>query len=281
MGIGDSTPQQDYCIYMHASRFSDKVYVGITNNVKRRWARKEESYKRSPHIYNALKKYGWDNFVHVVLHDKLTKEQACEEEKAWIALFKLSNRTYNITDGGEGVCGTHRTEEEKEHLRKTLTGRKASDELKAKLRKVQQEKSGKKIYSFDPNTKELVKQYPSINDAARQLNTTYHTIARAAKGKRVLAKELLWSFTPYLDAALQQSEIKYKRGKVYCYDLEGNFIKEYSNSREAAEAVNGYISAIIAICNKKHLSYKGFIWRKEKEEIDEDILLRIKKSRQL
>ena len=62
-----------YCVYKHTSP-SNKVYIGITINPKRRW--NKSHYKYNEHFNNAINKYGWDNFNHEILFSNLTIEDA-------------------------------------------------------------------------------------------------------------------------------------------------------------------------------------------------------------
>ena len=68
-----------YIVYLHVNPKNKKVYVGITNH----------GYTKCKKFYNAIIKYGWNNFNHIVL---------C-----------------NITDGEEDIIpsmlGKHHTEE--------------------------------------------------------------------------------------------------------------------------------------------------------------------------
>lgn len=280
MGIGDSSLQQGYCVYMHACRCNNKVYVGITNNVKARWAGKEEAYKGCSLIYNALKKYGWDNFAHVVLHDKLTKEEACEEEKIWIALFKLTNKSYNITDGGEGTSGVVRSEKHKEALRRHRLGIKVPKEIVEKTIQTKKKIHAgcRKIYAFDINTKQLVKEYLSVVEAAKEVKLAPTNISRAAKGNRPSAAGYIWSYSPNIDVENPYyDKIGSTKAKpVFCYDLFGNYIKTYSSSSEAVKEVGGIPRGINACCSKDIVSYKHHIWRYEMCEIEPEILKKIR-----
>lgn len=109
-----------WCLYKHISP-SGKVYIGITNNIKRRWLGKGYYYRLSKTKFaNALQKYGWDNFQHIVIEEGLTKEEACNKEKELIAYYKGRNLSYNITDGGEGYAGKHSTEHVKHRVESRL-----------------------------------------------------------------------------------------------------------------------------------------------------------------
>jgi group I intron endonuclease len=98
--------ERDYKLYVHISP-SDKRYYGITKmEVKNRW-HKGSGYKGNQYFYRAIEKYGWNNFIHEVLFDNLTKEEACLLEQMYIALYDTSNprKGYNLTLGGEGTVG--------------------------------------------------------------------------------------------------------------------------------------------------------------------------------
>ena len=106
---------KEYCLYVHTNKINNKVYIGITNNIERRWRNKGIEYKPKKEntrpFWNAICKYGWDNFEHEVIQDNLTFEEACELEKYYIKLSQSTNRMhgYNVAIGGNGgkIYKTH------------------------------------------------------------------------------------------------------------------------------------------------------------------------------
>ena len=87
---------------------------------------------KHPYFAQAILKYGWDNIKHELLHEKLSKEEACKLEQKYIAEYKSQSLSYNITDGGEGICGFQFSEEQREKLRESHKGKKQSSETVAK-----------------------------------------------------------------------------------------------------------------------------------------------------
>lgn len=93
-------------IYKVTNIINNKVYIGQT--VKQLSQRKSEHKHRflfeDSHnkFYNALKKYGWDNFVWEVLEESAdwTYEILDEKEKYYIKLYDSINKGYNILEGG-------------------------------------------------------------------------------------------------------------------------------------------------------------------------------------
>lgn len=99
--------EKNYCVYIHENTINNRMYIGITNNTKRRWRAngiEYKPYKRNTRpFWNAIDKYGWDNFKHSIIEKDLSFEEACEKEKYYIA--KYSNDgfdLYNVAEGGNG-----------------------------------------------------------------------------------------------------------------------------------------------------------------------------------
>ena len=59
----------------------NRKYFGVTKREPTdRWGHQGCQYKNSPYFYNAIQKYGWDNFEHTVLYRDLTSEDANKKE---------------------------------------------------------------------------------------------------------------------------------------------------------------------------------------------------------
>lgn len=120
--------ERNYTVYMHKNKINGKVYIGITKQkINSRW-RKGKGYKDCK-FRNAIDKYGWDNFEHIILCQNLTKDEACNKEIELIKKYNSTNRKYgyNISTGGDsGSIGTHRkmTDEHKEKDRIAHLGEK-------------------------------------------------------------------------------------------------------------------------------------------------------------
>lgn len=86
----------NYCLYKATSP-SGKIYIGITNNFKRRM----KEHLSSPYAFgSALRKYGRDQFVYEFEMFE-TVEEALSREAELVDLAALESRTlYNETVGG-------------------------------------------------------------------------------------------------------------------------------------------------------------------------------------
>ena len=108
-----------YKVYMHKLKKDNRVYIGITKqNLKKRW-QNGLGYVRSSYFYNAIQKYGWDDFEHILLFENLTKEEAEEKEKELIKIYNSNKKDYgfNLTNGGSAPIITE--EQKKKSLEDT------------------------------------------------------------------------------------------------------------------------------------------------------------------
>lgn len=95
--------EHNYTVYMHVNKIDNKKYVGITKmKPERRWGKNGRRYRDTLYFKNAIEKYGWDNFDHLILFEELTQEEAKQKEIEMIAKYKSNDRRfgYNLTAGG-------------------------------------------------------------------------------------------------------------------------------------------------------------------------------------
>lgn len=109
-----------FFIYQHTNLVNGKIYIGKSNNPKTRWARHiydSENYKQGSKqllFHRAIHKYGPANFTMQILSEYDTDQESLIGEAYFIKKFQSNdlNIGYNLTSGGEGVSGYHRTLEE-------------------------------------------------------------------------------------------------------------------------------------------------------------------------
>ena len=93
-----------YCVYIHTNRINGKKYVGQTihgDRPHKRWDN-GNGYKHCIYFYNAIQKYGWENFEHEIIANNLTAEEADNFEKLLIEKLDTMNpdKGYNLEPGG-------------------------------------------------------------------------------------------------------------------------------------------------------------------------------------
>lgn len=98
-----------FSVYCHLNKVNNKRYIGITcQQLKNRWQNGNGySAKTQPVFAAAIKKYGWENFEHIILFENLTADEAKAKEIELIAYYHTwigepDCKGYNMTRGGQG-----------------------------------------------------------------------------------------------------------------------------------------------------------------------------------
>lgn len=208
----------NYYVYIHTNKINNKRYVGITKqtNPERRWGKNGVNYKQSPHFYSAIRKYGWDNFIHEIIAMNLSKEHACKLEIGLIKKYKTQDKNfgYNTLSGGDapslpketrekisrGLIGNKNglgkpcSDEKKKKISDSQKGRKLSEGHKQKLSKpksvsypcseekrqsiINAKKDKKSIICIETNI-----EYCSIHDCAREMDLEASAICSVLRGR--------------------------------------------------------------------------------------------------
>lgn len=116
-------------LYLIYNKINGKLYVGITKNIKIRWAKhisvSNGNIKYRQSIHFAIKKYGTENFHFKVIEKLSNIDLAIAREIEWIQSLKENNYVlYNETNGGEGASGFKWTDAQKQAASNRMLGSK-------------------------------------------------------------------------------------------------------------------------------------------------------------
>jgi hypothetical protein len=245
-----------YSIYLHINKVNGKMYVGITkNNPEKRWGNNGNQYKRQPKFYNAIQKYGWNNFEHEIFANNLIKEEACNMEIKLISKLNAIDYGYNIALGGNVLDGINRPKGYTHYL-------------------------SKQIYQYDIISKKLIKYWGAISDIVLHYNnSTQYKIEKACK-ELIPYLGFYWSYNEIKDFSEYKTQELDHVSKIYQYDLQGNFIKVYNNKNEVIkENKNLNWESIYRAYVHYVSSSGGYIWSETndinsiKEIVKENILI--------
>ena len=205
----------------------DKYYVGITSkSVEKRWEKNGHGYYGQP-FYYAIKKYGWGNIKHYIVAEHLTEDEAKQFEKTLINKLQCKGKYgYNLTDGGDGMCGYIVSEEQRKVFSEKTTKRNL-------------EKYKTKIYKFT-DLGVFIEQFDHKYLALKSINkNSIIGINNALNNKRIYANGYIWRYEK--DIFIDNTGIihpinlpKYKKRMlvpIYCFDLNGKFIKRYNSAK--------------------------------------------------
>ena len=232
-----------WCVYLHTSP-SGKYYVGITSQKpERRW-RNGKGYIHNNYFTNAINKYGWDNFMHEIIADDLSENEAKVLEEMLIKKFQSNNVAYgyNITSGGEAELHSERT--------------------KQLIRNIK----GMPVCQFDLDMN-LICEYQSAKEAAEKTGLYHSMILGCCHNKSgyKTAGGYAWVFKDDMcnididDYKRKLQHVKLPK-KICQFSLSMEFIREYESIAEASRITGFHSSNISLAVTGKCKQSNGYIW---------------------
>jgi group I intron endonuclease len=209
---GRNSEDKRFIVYMHENKIDGKKYIGITSKRPEvRWGKNGNGYNKNSnrHFWNAIKKYGWDNFEHKILLEDLSLSDALKHE------FKVS-KEYNTTNpehGYNGLVGRGGNFAVSNEIRlkyskatqgenNPMYGKKHSEETIKKLKEVntknamygKENPASKAVKGINVNdNSEII--FESANQAAIHFNLFNNGhIIECCRGKRKTCKGYRWEY---------------------------------------------------------------------------------------
>ena len=124
-----------YYTYRIINLVNGKLYIGQTNDLKQRWRdhRKDSTIKTNYPLYNAMRKYGKENFTFEIIK-KYDSLDACNLDEVLLIYINDSlvetGKGYNIDLGGKNRI---MSEETKKKISKSHMGIQSSEETRKKI----------------------------------------------------------------------------------------------------------------------------------------------------
>lgn len=220
-------------------------YVGIGSDSK--YKRAKNLSLRTDYFKKIINK---SEYKLDIIFDNLSWEDACLKEIELIALYGRKDlgigTLINFTDGGEGRKGSQN--------RITPT------------------------YQIDLEGN-IIKEWINIETICNELNIHRQSLYAVLNGKVWTCRDFIWVYKEkYNKTYVQEIVFKInknkervknglrKSGKIYQYDLDNNFINEFSSIKEASLKTNTRYSCICCCVNNinKRKIANNFIWKKQK-----------------
>lgn len=246
----DNENKKEYKLYMHINKINNHFYIGITSlKANERFGKDGGNYKQCTYFWNAIQKYGWENFEHIIIADNLTKEQACKYEVDLIEHMKMErpNCCYNILVGGD-------------------LGRKdvvITDEYRNKF-KGSKNPVAKSVICVETN-----KVFDTVVDASKFYNIDRRNIIRACQTGRTCGKienkKLHWAYFDKINNTYNLVRHKNYEREVFC-ETTGLY---FNSIKEASEHYDVSYDSIWWSCNHNSLTRYGFKWRYVGDEENE------------
>ena len=277
---------ENYKVYAHINKENGKAYIGISKqNLKTRWGKNGKGYSQQPKFYNAIQKYGWDNFIHCVLIENIeTQEEALDLETYYIEKYNSIDNGYNILHNGiksyprtkPVYCITTKTKYDSIREASLSTGCEASKIIANCKAKIGLTKGLSWTYWDVDNNAPIIKDefqskipansikiyciekrcfYNSIQEACRELNLDKRSLQRVLNYERAGIQNLHFvkaSEMHKIKDVIQKDIGKSKR--VYCYETN----EIYFSLQEAAKMCNKTPQSVMKNCQGKLKSCNGF-----------------------
>ena len=199
------------CIYIIKNKSNDKAYVGkTTQKIEDRFyqhIKKALSSKDNNKFYNAIRKYGPDNFFIEIVQYCLDEDSLNITEKEIIKNLDSFNNGYNSTEGGDG---------------------------------------GINIYSIEKCSIPVVclntgKKYKNAREVEQDIGIPYKAVSQVCRGEKRMYKGYVFDYDTMdhdyiLDFQIKRSKLKKQNKNNRIINLETK--KEYSNFLEASKNEN-------------------------------------------
>ena len=287
--MNNSTQQKNnYIVYVHVNKINEKKYVGITSRTLEERCKKEGyGYKKQPKFYNAIKKYGWENFEHIILETNLSWEEANNKEKEYIKKYDSYKNGYNCSYGGDGCNGFIWTEDSRKKMVETRIkngkfkgknnpcyGLSPKERLSPKMYQIWREKlknpnihKGRKVICV--NTGDI---FDRVGKAGEYFNVRSNVITDSIiRHNSVVIKVNEYHLHYFFDYYYEDKEYKlidycykYKSKSVICLETKEVFV----TSNDAGHIMGLYGNSISRVCSHKRKQYNGYHFMYVKEYID-------------
>ena len=197
---------------------SNKVYIGQSTNIEKRWSgysTNKKKIKEQTKLFNSFRKYGVDNHKFEII-EECVKDKLNDREIYWIEFYNSVNVGLNVSKGGhyfwEVNKGKKHSEATIEKMKewwsenakprsfetiqkitqtKKQNPRNTTPELIEKYRQTSTLK--KPIYQFSING-DFIKEFESINDAARLLGIRNDGISACLRERQKSSGGYVWKY---------------------------------------------------------------------------------------
>lgn len=290
-------------IYKATNLVNGKIYIGQTiKTLRERLLEHKRDSKRLKHrniaFYNAINKYGFDNFNWCIIDSGLSKGELDEKEVYWINFYKSyihhnDSNGYNSTLGGDGLYGYkpsietikkqvesrkwyRHSEKTKKKQSESHKGRKKSEKHKENLSK---SRIGRFAGEEHPRSKAVVQlslnggfiaEYETVTDGAKSVNGSTTKISRCCAGlSRCRShKGFIWLYKDDYNIntindrvlIIENKTIGRATRSIIQLDINGSYLREFSSIKDSVEFIGGSKKGVIDCCKGRREQYKGFKW---------------------
>lgn len=214
-------------IYKIENLINDKVYIGQSVDIKKRWSTHISLLTQNNHcniyLQNAWNKYGSENFI----FDIIEECEQCElndREIYWINKYNSFMNGYNLTPGGGNT-----------------------------------ESFRKPVIQFSIKGEEI-NRYHSITEAESITGISYSMISECCLDKRKTAGGYIWQYEENF-VGIPVWHFQSRKFREICQiDKNGNIVNIFPSAAEARRITGVCDTSIIRCCRGYLQTAGGYVW---------------------
>lgn len=271
-------------IYKITNLLNNKVYIGQSIDIRRRWAAhwnvaqniRDKGIKVNSPIEISLSQHNFDNFKWEII-EECPSNMLDEREKYWIQYYNSYLCGYNATLGGQAFNKIEPSFVREVELLlisseysfdeiSLLTG--VTFQVVSNINRGISWRKDNKQYPLRAYTKSVIQydlygqkiaEYETVSEAAEAVGTSSGSISAVCLKTRQSCKGYIFR---YSNEEIISQPMKSHNSKVVVQkDLQGNEIARYANLSDAAKAVGCTVKDHIGrVCRGERKTCKGFKW---------------------
>ena len=214
-------------IYKIQNLINDKVYIGQSVDIEKRWsthkAELKNNYHYNVHLQSAWNKYGEENFEFSIV-EECDIGQLNQREIYWIVKFNSYENGYNLTPGGGNT-----------------------------------ESFSKSVIQFDCIGNELTR-YASVSEAETSTGVCYSQISECCSHKRKTAGGYIWQYEEGFVKIPQWHFTARMFNEIRQLTKDGKLIDIFPSAAEAKRVTGICDTSIIRCCHGKLKTAGGYLW---------------------
>jgi len=235
-------------IYMIENLIDKKKYIGQSKNIKSRMYSHRHFLKTNTHANKFLQE-SWN--YHGVNNFKFEIIEVCEDcdldyyEKLYVEKYKTANENFGYNQTSGGCLGAIKTTSYIENMRKS--------------------QKSIPILQIDRNGN-IIKEWTGAREAGKSLNYSQSNIWSCLHRNMYSYKGYIWIFKSEYDNSFNLYDyIKSMLSiPIVQYTLDNEYIRTWSSTSEAGNALNIDKSSITNCSKGKSKTSKGYIWKYDK-----------------
>lgn len=214
-------------IYKIENILNNKVYIGQSVDIEKRWsvhkAELKNNYHHNTHLQSAWNKYGEESFEFSIV-EECNADQLNQCEIYWIDDFDSYENGYNLTPGGGNT-----------------------------------ESFSKSVIQFDCIGNEIMR-YSSISEAETATGICYSQISECCSHKRKTAGGYIWQYAEDFVDIPQWHFTARMFNEIHQLTKDGKLINVFPSAAEAKRVTGICDTSIIRCCHGKLKTAGGYLW---------------------